>query len=502
MSGIYDVIVIGCGPTGAVLANLLGALDLRVLVLERDDAIFPIPRATHIDEETVRNLQATGLLSSLSAHYSPFGSIDFVGASRDVWFRTDVKEANSVHGHEGSQFFDQPGLEGALRKGLSRFPGVLVKTGVEVEAVQQTEAFAVVFARVGASLMSFQGSWVVGCDGAQSAVRKLLGVEMQPLSTPSRWYIVDALLKNEQDAALLPANFRYFLEERLSLYAHGFGRNRRWEFQLADGEEMSEESARRLIAKQISLERLTITRMATYTHRSLLAACWRQGRVFLAGDAAHLMPPFAGQGMCSGIRDAINLAWKLHLVIVGKASESLLDTYESERRAHAREVIVGSNFIGALLSGRTLLQRLRRRLIFWMLQRSSALRARMQRQSTRRPPLHGGFFDSSPLSGLHLPQFRIQRTNNIQLLDDVMGYQLTLIAKDFSLTTSQVEWANQHNISLYRPDSQYGRRDLWDWMSRNGIDYVLLRPDKLIASAGTTAQLSHCVELCEQYNFA
>ena len=237
-----DVVVVGCGPTGVVLASLLGQLGVSVVVLEREAEVHPTPRATHLDEETLRNFQLTGLLPELERHTAPFGVAEVVDETGEVLFGDDVVDRECVHAFEGSRFFDQVGFEKALRRGLERFPGVKLHTGVSVKSLEPTPSHVVVHAtRANGEPLDLQAAWVVGCDGGKSLCREVMNSGMDSIAPRRPWLIVDTRLRNAEAGKALPDRFRYLLErERLTIYAHGIGLNRRWEFQLEEGEILGE----------------------------------------------------------------------------------------------------------------------------------------------------------------------------------------------------------------------------------------------------------------------
>ena len=461
-----DVAIVGCGPTGIVLANLLGQLGVRVVALEREDAVYPVPRATHIDEETLRNFQLTGLIDELLPHTSPFGTIEVADDAGKVVLRDRVADPTSPHGYAGSRFFDQPAFERVLRRGLGRFPSVKLRTGVDVTSVRDEGECVTVVGQNGTGEISVRASWVVGCDGGRSLTREAVGASMEEVAPKRPWVIADTLLRSPDDATLLPDCFRYILaSERLTIYAHGFGLNRRWEFQLDEDEEVpSRETVVAWMSAYVDPARLEILRIAPYAHTSLLASSWRKGRIFIAGDAAHMMPPSAGQGMCSGTRDAVNLAWKLHRVIAGTADESLLDTYERERSPHVREILLGTLFIGNRLLGDSVFQRWRRRQMLRVLSSVPPAREFARKRGLRRPLLRDGFLDtSSPLAGRFFPQFETQHEGVLSRSDDELGYRFAhLSVRQSGLDEDVVRWMRQH-----------------------GIEWVIVRPDRYIYSAGT-----------------
>ncbi|MCY1057361.1 bifunctional 3-(3-hydroxy-phenyl)propionate/3-hydroxycinnamic acid hydroxylase [Nannocystis sp. SCPEA4] len=492
----FDVAILGCGPTGAVLANLLGELGLRVVVLERDPEVHPIPRATHIDEETLRNFQATGLIAELLPHTDEFGDAEFVDEDGTPLLVERIADLASPHGYTGSRFFDQPAFERILRAGLRRYDaGVRLELGVDVLGIDPAPDHVVLVARrTDGEVLHVRADWLVGCDGGRSLTRGTLAASMTSLAPRRHWLIVDTLLRDMSDDAGLPGHFRYRLDRaRLSIFARGFGRNRRWEFQLGEHEDTPDDTTvRAWLARDIDPERLQITRIAKYAHNALIASRWRSGRILLAGDAAHMMPPSAGQGMCAGIRDAVNLAWKLHRVITGRAAPDLLDSYERERRPHVEQVLRGSLFIGDRLQADDAFQRWQRRHVLRLLGAVPPLHALARRASLRRPPLRHGCFDpASCLHGHPLPQVRVHHDGRDGLLDDLLGYRFALVIRPECVTRPLREWARAHAVAVVRPGVEFEEHDgaLLRFMRRHDLDFALVRPDRQIFGAGRVEAL-------------
>lgn len=491
----FDVAIVGCGPTGAVLANLLGGLGCRVVVLEREREVHPIPRATHIDEETLRNFQATGLMDELLPHTALFGDVEVVDHAGARLFIERIGDPASPHGYTGARFFDQPRFERVLRHGLQRWPHVTLELGVDVIAVDDHgDRVHLAARRSDGTPLVLHAAWVVGCDGGRSLVRAAMDTAMTSLAPRRHWLIVDTLLRDPADAALLPGRFRYLLaRERLTIYAHGIGLHRRWEFQLDHDEPAPDDATvRRWLAPHIDPDRLHINRIAKYAHNALVAANWRRGRLLLAGDAAHMMPPSAGQGMCAGIRDAINLAWKLHRVVTGHAAPDLLDTYEHERRPHVLHVLRGTLFIGARLQADTPFQRWRRRLVLRLVGRLAPLRALMRHLGLRRPPLRHGCLDpDSRWRGHPLPQVRVRHDARDILLDDLLGYRFALLLRPGPLTAELREWAAAHDLLLLRPGHEFADESghLLRFMRERNLEFALVRPDRQIFAAGPLRDL-------------
>ncbi len=335
MSARHQIAIVGLGPTGATLANLCGQLGIRTIVYEQSAAPYSQPRACHLDAEIARVFQHLGFEAELHRLLTRSAGMDYVDADGRRLFSFEGFEREPLLGWHEDYVFVQPELEAMLRAGLDRFPHVEVHLGHEAPPLDALLADA---------------EYVVACDGAASPTRDALGIRMVDLHYHEPWLVVDAIL-HDVTVPPLPGVIQQVCDPaRLCTFVPSHGAYRRWEF-LLHGDEHPDPWE--LLARWgIDSTNATLVRAARYRFHAMVAEQWRagpDGRVFLAGDAAHMMPPFMGQGMCSGIRDAVNLAWKFHEVFdIGRGSE-LLDTYEAERRPHAEVVVQMS-----IEAGRTL----------------------------------------------------------------------------------------------------------------------------------------------------
>ncbi|MCP9994516.1 bifunctional 3-(3-hydroxy-phenyl)propionate/3-hydroxycinnamic acid hydroxylase [Streptomyces werraensis] len=347
-----DVAVVGNGPVGAALSVLLAQRGLRVTVLERRPRPYLLPRATSFDGETARLLAATGVGDRFGEITEPATGYQWHTAAGetllDIAFsptgRYGWPDANTMH---------QPALERLLAARAAALPGVTVLRGHRVvDLAERDDRVSLTVETDDGAARTVDARWVVGCDGANSFVREHLGVPMTDLGFSYEWLLCDVELREPR--AFTPTNVQICDPARpTTLVGSGPG-HRRWEFMRLPGESSAElnrpETAWRLLKPfGVTPETATLLRSTTYIFRAAWADEWRSGRVLLAGDAAHLMPPFAGQGMCSGLRDAANLAWKLDLTLRGLADASLLDTYAEERRQHVKESILSSVQLGRVI---------------------------------------------------------------------------------------------------------------------------------------------------------
>lgn len=341
-----DVIIIGGGPTGVFLGNLLGARGIRVVIVEKEAQTYDLPRAVHFDGEVMRLFQSAGLAEAVFATVRVNPGMLFKDPSGKVLVDWSRDTGIGPMGWHESYRCHQPGLERVLRQGLARFPGVTFLGDCNATGLSQDGDHVTVSTDAGA----FRARYVVACDGAASPVRHWLGIEMEDLGFRERWLVVDlGLLRDRPD--LGDHSIQFCDPKAPATYVRGTGMRRRWEIRMEPGDPDAFDEAEiwSRLQRWITPEEAEIERAATYTFRSRLARRWQAGRVFLAGDAAHQMPPFMGQGMCAGFRDAANLAWKLAAVLDG-ASEGVLASYESERVPNARAFIELSTDLGRLIN--------------------------------------------------------------------------------------------------------------------------------------------------------
>ncbi|WP_446033979.1 bifunctional 3-(3-hydroxy-phenyl)propionate/3-hydroxycinnamic acid hydroxylase MhpA [Streptomyces olivaceus] len=344
-----DVVVVGYGPIGQTLALLLAGAGRRVVVLERQRRPYPLPRATSFDGETARSLARAGAGGAFARIGEAADGYDWRTADGRTLIGVDFA-ATGRYGWPDVTTMHQPALEAVLRERAAALPGIEVRTGCTVTDV--TEDGEVTYTAADGATAGVTGSWVVGCDGANSTVRRRTGAGVTDLGFSYDWLLCDVVLAAPRTFS--PTNLQICDPARpTTVVASGPGR-RRWEFMRLPGEDLGDldrdETAWRLLkAFDVRPDNAALERRAVYRFRASWADRWRRGRVLLAGDAAHSMPPFTGQGMCSGIRDVVNLAWKLDLVLRGVASGALLDTYAEERVPHVRATVETAVALGRVV---------------------------------------------------------------------------------------------------------------------------------------------------------
>jgi flavoprotein hydroxylase len=348
MNTTADIAIVGYGPVGATLAILLGQRGRSVVVLEKWPEPYPLPRAVHFDDEVGRILQSCGIGDEVRRITEPAEIYEWRNAAGTTLLRFG-RISDQPLGWPLSSMFNQPALEALLDQRARALPTVEVRRGVEVHDIALDADGVTVRTTNGEEV---RARYVVGCDGANSTVRELAAIAVHDLGYFYDWLVVDVIL---DDARIFdPLNVQICDPNRPTTVVSGGPGRRRWEFMRLPDESIDdlndERRAWELLASwDVHPRNARLERHAVYTFRARYAETWRAGRVLLAGDAAHLMPPFAGQGMCAGVRDAANLAWKLDLVLTDRAPDALLDTYQEERLPSARAAIEFSMELGKVI---------------------------------------------------------------------------------------------------------------------------------------------------------
>lgn len=484
----YDVAIVGMGPVGAVAANLAGAAGLRTIVLERGDEPYRQPRAIVFDAEIMRIFASIGLSDAIAAVTRPLGGSVYLGADLQPirTFRAHPP-AHPMAWHPSNLFY-QPELEALLRDGLARFANVTVLTGHDVTGIDGTVIRAIDSA--GAPI-AIEAGFVLACDGASSTIRKALGIGLNDIGFEERWLVVDTLVDGPmrwpEDHGIPPEvrDGSYSLmvcdPARPATLIPGSGRHRRWEYMLLPGERdedvVAEPWLRELIGKWIDPGDVEIVRAAVYRFRALLAERWRQGNVFLLGDAAHQTPPFYGQGMCHGIRDAAQLMWRIGLVRDGIAGEALLDSYQAEREPHVRAIISAAVAAGAEVCK---LDRAEADA------RDSAFRAAEKARDGSVamtdvvPPIRSGVLDRAS-GGMRLPEFMVEASGGLRPLDQLVGAAFTLVTLD-DLAVSSDSWRRIGGHTIRAP---HDHQALEAWFDRFGERWAIVRPDRYVYALGS-----------------
>lgn len=344
-----DILIVGAGPVGLLIGNLLGGSGLRVMIVEALPELIDYPRGVGMDDESLRAFQAAGIVEAVLPHTTPNQFMRFVDGHGRVF--ASIEPSTDEYGWPRRNGFIQPLVDQVSANGLDRFDNVTLHMGCRVTGFEQNARGVTASIQTAEGEQTVRASYLVGSDGGRSGTRQSMGVSFVGKSDPNRWIVVDIA----DDPIGHPG--AYLHADPARPYAsialpHGV---RRFEFMLFPGEGDDGELPRELLNLMLAgvlpdPTRINLVRARIYTHNGRLAEHFRQGRVLLAGDAAHIMPVWQGQGFNSGIRDAFNLAWKLALVAKGVCDDRLLDTYETERKAHAKAMISLSQTAGAIIA--------------------------------------------------------------------------------------------------------------------------------------------------------
>ena len=340
----YDVVIVGFGPTGGTLANLLALQGFSILVLEKEKSFYPLPRAVHFDDEIMRVFQTIGITDKFLKHTIINKGTKFVDKKNRVILDWPRPREITDNGWYPSYRFNQPDLERELRNKLNFYKKIEIKQSSVVKKIINTKHEVNITAEDinSKKIFKIKSKYLVGCDGANSTTRSQMKTKMNNLGFTQKWAVIDLILKKNKKS-LPDRTIQYSNPKRPATYCRNVGKRRRWEFAIKKTENietiLSEKYIWNFLKPWLKKNEAQIERKTIYTFQSALAKKWKKGRVFLAGDAAHLMPPFMGQGMCAGIRDVSNLAWKISHCLNNKHDEKLLKTYQSERFSNVKEYI-------------------------------------------------------------------------------------------------------------------------------------------------------------------
>ncbi|MDM0019400.1 bifunctional 3-(3-hydroxy-phenyl)propionate/3-hydroxycinnamic acid hydroxylase [Variovorax saccharolyticus] len=501
---VFDVAVVGFGPTGAVAAGLLAGMGLRVHVCDRSREVYDKPRAIAIDHEVLRVFQQLGIEEQVARFVEPFTPSEYYGVDGRLIKRLTMIDAPYPLGYTPSNVFTQPPVEAILREHVTRSDRTRVDLGSTVVGIDQdADGATLQLRRDDGGRDSVRARYVVACDGASSTVRELAGIALEDLAFDEAWLVVD-VLANARGLAKLPAtSVQYCEPERPCTLVIGPGNHRRWEISLKPDEDpqkvVEPQETWRLLARWLGPEDGELWRQASYRFHALVADRWRSGRIFVAGDAAHQQPPFLGQGMCQGVRDAANLAWKLASVIQGQvrgpAAEALLDSYGEERKHHVRELTGRIKAIGSVIGERDP-ARARERDARMLAECGGVVRD-MPRQDVL-PRLETGLLATTPhpANGTLFPQPWIARDGGRVRFDALAGDGWWLVLdRGFDPGPVEVDAVAIPGLAVLPLGDALQETEgvAAGWFRRHACGAALVRPDRYIygvaADAGQLARL-------------
>ena len=517
-----QVLIVGLGPCGATLANYLGRYGIAAIAIDRAEEILDYPRAIGIDDEALRSFQGIGLAETLLADMVRNVPVRYLTATGRCF--AELRPQGEPYGWPRRSVFVQPLAEAALRDGLRRYPGIRVLLGHELDSlVHDPTGVVATLRRADGSTTTVRADYLVGCDGGRSTVRLLLGVKLGGKTEAARWLVIDV----EDDTLDQPWStvHTHRLTPRLSI-ALPYGQ-RRFEFRIPPGESDEEVLRPEQLDRRLAefypdgSRRPQLKRARIYQHHARIAERFRVGRVFLAGDAAHLMPPFFGQGLNSGLRDVTNLGWKLAAVLRTQATPALLETYEQERRDHALTMVRIARLFGRIYAPRSRAMELARDVVFRLLRNLPAAHDWILQMRFKPMPRYvEGLVAPGPdddgrhgLVGRLVPQPMVETAERQRLrLDDAIGdwFAILGLGHDPATLLAPGERAFWQGIGarlvMILPSRSPAARRAADpattvledvdgafveWRLRRPQDgFLVLRPDRYVAAAGAAAGLN------------
>lgn len=494
MSEDVDVAIVGLGPVGVTAAALLGRAGHRVLAVDREREIYAKPRAIGFDQDAMRIFQAAGAADRVARIVDRFFPSEYRGVDGRTIQRIEFAPPPYTGGWAPYYSFVQPELEAELRATASGYPNVELALGCEMIACTEGhDAVELTLRGDDGRQRIVRAAYVIGADGAAGTLRRTIGATFEDLAFDQPWLVVDVHVGAAALARLPQTNVQYCEPARPCSYVIGPRNLRRWEMMLLPGEDplaaSSEANVWRLLARWITPADATLWRVAPYRFHTLIADCWRRRRIVLAGDAAHVTPPFLTQGLCQGLRDAANLAWKLDAILAGAATGALLDTYQRERAPHVRATTLVAKTFGELIGERDMTAA-RERDERLLAEGNGAPPVRIR--SAIVPPLADGFLHDSPAAGTIFPQ---PVTAAGTLLDDVQqGFRLVDIAADGAVRVAPIHLA-RNGIACAAP-ILIQERDAFiaAWFAVAGASCALVRPDHYTYGTGESAGLTAALQ--------
>ena len=496
----HDVVIVGLGPVGCTAAILFAQAGLTVAVVERDREVYRLPRAVNLDAELIRGFQRVGLgqqVADLMQPLRPGDRAGFANSSREWLFGQELKSFGG-NGWQPMNMFDQPELEQYLRDQALAQAGVRAFIGYEATAIDnEADQVRVTVAPVenqtpdNNDTQTLTAQYLVACDGAASFTRKSFGIGWQDLGYNHDWLVVDIIAR--EGHTLGNDTLQVCDPERIVTYVCTKDPYRRWEFKLLPGEtaeQMLDESViESLIEPWTPKGTYELRRAAVYQFHAATADRWRVGRVFIAGDAAHQTPPFLGQGMNAGMRDVVNLAWKLPMVIQGTADDQLLESYFAERNAHAHDLVEWAVSIGRLMEHLAETERCQRD---GLPEPSApqALQSSGYGQGREAPPLRDGVVmldqvsDTGSTGYLFRQPIVRDETGNELRLDELLGPGFALVLKSADITEPLLSQTSRETLAriggrIVSLDQLEPVRGSIDRLFETA-DAAIVRPDRIV----------------------
>ena len=517
----FDVIIVGMGPSGLVLSGILANYGIKVGIFERNKSTVTEPRAVSIDDESLRVLQSFSLhkavLNNVSQNYGSY----YYDAKGKLFLK--VEPNSRENGFYKRNAFDQPTFERTLRKHLEKQKNIKIYFSHTLVSIKNEASRVMANFKDRKGLKkSFLAEYLVGCDGGQSTVRDLIGGIMKGNSFNQNWLVVDI----HKTSNFFRHTEVYCNPKRSSITLPGPRGIRRYEFKLNDGEsseKLNENSIRKLIASIGEDGNAKIRRSQVYQFHALISSKWKKKSVIIAGDAAHLSPPFAGQGMNSGIRDIGNLGWKLALAIKKPKTKAILETYFPERKEHCWALINLAIRMGKIMVPKNRFSSFFTVSFFRLIKINKTLLNYVSQMKYRpKPKISRGIIyfhgkntrNDKKLIGTLFPQPLVANIKGREsYLDDVLGNKFSLVCyiKQIEAYISLEKWLNKfsktckvvvllHQSCMIFPSRHEVVRDSYNLLENTNPrvpenSVVLIRPDKIVSAIYNKNNLHYLSDL-------
>ena len=507
-----DVIVVGAGPVGLTISNTLGQYGVKVLLLEKGEELIDYPRAVGMDDECLRSIQGIGLAGTVQQHLTPYHWMRFVTASGRCF--ASIEPRTDDFGWSRRNAFNQPAVDRELMDGLKRFANVEVWMGAELEKFDQDATGVSLTVQHKGKVNALRCKYLVASDGGRSFIRTTLGIGFGGFTDTSKWLVVD--IRN--DPLGVPNIYMHSDPQRPYVSVALPDGVRRFEFMIFEDEteeqvttpERMAELLAKVLPAHVDISRLDFIRKRVYTHNARIAERWKIGRIMLAGDAAHIMPVWQGQGYNTGMRDATNLAWKLAYVVNGKGSDALLETYQSERPLHAKAMIDLSVTAGNVLAPPKRWHGAVRDGVSWLLNYLPPVkRYFLEMRFKPMPQYHAGALvregdaKTSPVGKMFIQPKVTLESGEVTLLDNVIGPNFAVIGWGcnplWGMSEAQIQQWQALGTRFIQvvPDTQiHTDQDNHDgvtrigdtqnrlraWFAQHNAALVVMRPDRFVAA--------------------
>jgi 3-(3-hydroxy-phenyl)propionate hydroxylase len=485
----YDIIIVGLGPVGLFAANIFGQYGYKVLAIEQFKSRVHFPRAIALDSEIIRAVQSIGLLDKLLPVLRPVDGLRLINCKGELFanFVTICQD-----GHSAGNLFYQPELENLLETGLQRFSNVEIGLGWKFDDIEKQDEKRVTLTISNVETgekQTIETAFLLGCDGANSAVRTTLGIEVENLNYEGHVLKIDVAEKDSTTAIPLE-----YVEQFCSAtfpYIRMSGRvgHKRFEFPLIydtnpqkETYEKKEKINELLTKVGQDPSTLDVEHVVLYQYKSVVTKSWKQGNILLAGDAAHLTPPFVGQGMCAGFRDIVNLSWKIDEIIKGVFGIDLLETYQSEREPNFREylglaIMVGNAYVSDMLE------------MPFPTPPDKVL-------ATERNPIGDGFFSATKGSKILFPQTKIQVNGEELWSDDYFKKRWMVLSLDAINQEDEADITNKHILYFELTKELDTKGVLRAWLKKHGATCAFVRPDKYVF--GTASNIRDLITMMKK----